>query len=267
MTIDEALEFADEWSRGVTIYPGAQGWRVVCMLLADEVRRLREERNPLAERVTELEQQGPRRGVQGIGRGMTYDEWLAQQENACDAVMYGRKVWEGAWSEIEQQLAAKDDEIRELVTSDNKVVADLSRYVETLEQKIADKNDAYRAACAVVAKMHEAAIGEVVGPVLGVVEVVANVREQLIEAQKQIVMLREELATTQSELETERRLSFRNQVAELERELFAMNGEITALKIQLLNRNVSNLEASANFAMTDMQQQQATPPASSSPCA
>jgi len=200
MTIDEALKFADEWSRGVTIYPGAQGWRVVCMLLADEVRRLR--------------------------------------------------------STAEEQLAAKDDEIRELVTSDNKVVADLSRYVETLEQKIADKNDAYRAACAVVAKMHEAAIGEVVGPVLGVVEVVANVREQLIEAQKQIVMLREELATTQSELETERRLSFRNQVAELERELFAMNGEITALKIQLLNRNVSNLEASANFAMTDMQQQQ-----------
>ncbi|MGL4263878.1 MAG: hypothetical protein ACRCTX_19860 [Afipia sp.] len=181
MTIDEALKFADEWSRGVTIYPGAQGWRVVCMLLADEVRRLR--------------------------------------------------------STAEEQLAAKDDEIRELVTSDNKVVADLSRYVETLEQKIADKNDAYRAACAVVAKMHEAAIGEVVGPVLGVVEVVANVREQLIEAQKQIVMLREELATTQSELETERRLSFRNQVAELERELFAMNGEITALKIQLLNRN------------------------------
>lgn len=174
MTIDEALKFADEWSRGVTIYPGAQGWRVVCMLLADEVRRLR--------------------------------------------------------STAKEQLAAKDDEIRELVTSDNKVVADLSRYVETLEQKIADKNDAYRAACAVVAKMHEAAIGEVVGPVLGVVEVVANVREQLIEAQKQIVMLREELATTQSELETERRLSFRNQVAELERELFAMNGEITALK-------------------------------------
>lgn len=41
MTIDEAMKFADEWSRGVTIYPGAQGWRVVCMLLADEVRRLR----------------------------------------------------------------------------------------------------------------------------------------------------------------------------------------------------------------------------------
>ena len=39
MTIDEALEFADEWSKGLTLYEGAQGWRVVCMLLAEEVRR------------------------------------------------------------------------------------------------------------------------------------------------------------------------------------------------------------------------------------
>jgi len=36
----------------------------------------------------------------------------------------------------QQQLAAKDDEIRDLVTSDNKVIVDLSKYVETLEQKI-----------------------------------------------------------------------------------------------------------------------------------
>ena len=41
MTIDECLEFADEWSRGLTLYEGAQGWRVVCMLLAGEVRRMR----------------------------------------------------------------------------------------------------------------------------------------------------------------------------------------------------------------------------------
>ena len=42
MTIDEALEFADEWSRGMTLHEGSQGWRVVCMLLAEEVRRMRE---------------------------------------------------------------------------------------------------------------------------------------------------------------------------------------------------------------------------------
>ncbi|MCK0507938.1 hypothetical protein [Aromatoleum anaerobium] len=43
MTIDECLDFADEWSRGMTIHEGSQGWRVVCMLLAEEVRRMRQQ--------------------------------------------------------------------------------------------------------------------------------------------------------------------------------------------------------------------------------
>ncbi len=43
MTIEECLEFADEWSKGMTIHEGSQGWRVVCMLLAEEVRRQRRE--------------------------------------------------------------------------------------------------------------------------------------------------------------------------------------------------------------------------------
>jgi hypothetical protein len=41
MTVDEALAFADEWSRGMTIHAGSQGWRLVCMLLAEEVRMRR----------------------------------------------------------------------------------------------------------------------------------------------------------------------------------------------------------------------------------
>ena len=43
MTVDDALEFADEWVRGMTIHEGSQGWRVVCMVLAEEVRSLRAE--------------------------------------------------------------------------------------------------------------------------------------------------------------------------------------------------------------------------------
>lgn len=39
MTIEECLAFADEWANGMTLREGVQGWRVVCMLLADEVRR------------------------------------------------------------------------------------------------------------------------------------------------------------------------------------------------------------------------------------
>ena len=39
MTIEEALEFADEWCLGMTPHEGSMGCRVVCMLLAEEVRR------------------------------------------------------------------------------------------------------------------------------------------------------------------------------------------------------------------------------------
>ena len=41
MTVDEALAFADTWSRGMTYHEDSQGWRIVCMLLAEEVRRYR----------------------------------------------------------------------------------------------------------------------------------------------------------------------------------------------------------------------------------
>lgn len=41
MPVEEALEHADEWIEGVSLYEGAQGWRVACATLAAEVRRLR----------------------------------------------------------------------------------------------------------------------------------------------------------------------------------------------------------------------------------
>lgn len=41
MTIEEALEFSDTWIRGMTIHEDSQGWRVVCMILAEEVRKMR----------------------------------------------------------------------------------------------------------------------------------------------------------------------------------------------------------------------------------
>jgi hypothetical protein len=42
MTIDEALEFADLWA---PLYDRSTVWRAVCMLLAEEVRRLRDDRD------------------------------------------------------------------------------------------------------------------------------------------------------------------------------------------------------------------------------
>lgn len=42
MPVSKALDFADEWTDGITFYPGSEGWRVVCKTLAAEVRRLRQ---------------------------------------------------------------------------------------------------------------------------------------------------------------------------------------------------------------------------------
>lgn len=44
MKINDALEFADAWSKGLTIYDGCDNprdWRVACMVLAAEVRKQR----------------------------------------------------------------------------------------------------------------------------------------------------------------------------------------------------------------------------------
>lgn len=40
MKLEEALQWADQWTEGQTFYEGMQGWRVVCAVLAAEVRRL-----------------------------------------------------------------------------------------------------------------------------------------------------------------------------------------------------------------------------------
>jgi hypothetical protein len=42
MTVAEALEIADACVQGVALHEGSKGWRVVCMVLASEVRRIRE---------------------------------------------------------------------------------------------------------------------------------------------------------------------------------------------------------------------------------
>jgi hypothetical protein len=49
--------------------------------------------------------------------------------------------------------------------------------------------------------------------------------------------------------------SQRERITELEQQLAAKDEENTALKIQLLNRSVSNMESSANFALAELKQQ------------
>ena len=41
MNIEEALEYANEWTKGSTFNEHSTGWRIVCAVLAAEVRHLR----------------------------------------------------------------------------------------------------------------------------------------------------------------------------------------------------------------------------------
>lgn len=47
MTVDQAIAYAIQWAPATV--RGADGWRVVCMVLAQEVQRLRGERKVLAD--------------------------------------------------------------------------------------------------------------------------------------------------------------------------------------------------------------------------
>lgn len=51
MTVDDALERADDWTRGLTLHPLSDGLRVGILVLATEVRRLRAESERLRAEV------------------------------------------------------------------------------------------------------------------------------------------------------------------------------------------------------------------------
>jgi chromosome segregation ATPase len=75
----------------------------------------------------------------------------------------------------------------------NEELDELARERDEIKAELTAKNDEYLFAAELVAQMHEAAMGGVFEPVLGVVEDVENVRKQLTEREKQIVMLRKAL--------------------------------------------------------------------------
>lgn len=45
MTVDEAIALADQWCAGLTMDADSKGWGAILLVLAEEVRRLREKEN------------------------------------------------------------------------------------------------------------------------------------------------------------------------------------------------------------------------------
>lgn len=105
----------------------------------------------------------------------------------------------------EEQLAKKDAEIERLKTVPMKYRrmafnAQLQDENEQLRQKLAKKDAEierikldHEACCVIVADMHAAAVGEIRGPIIGVIEDVADVRQQLVACQAREQQLREAL--------------------------------------------------------------------------
>jgi hypothetical protein len=62
--------------------------------------------------------------------------------------------------------------------------------VVALRAEVARWKLLYEEACMCIAEMHEAAVGEVRGPILGVVEDVAEIRERMLEAENILGELR-----------------------------------------------------------------------------
>lgn len=79
---------------------------------------------------------------------------------------------------------AANDWDAEFIAYTRTAAPELAREVIALRAELAQAREEYQNACALVARMHEAAMGEITGPVLGVVEDVANIRSQLAQARE-----------------------------------------------------------------------------------
>ena len=95
MTVEQAIQHAREWQQGLTVYQGAQGWRIVCMVLADAVERLTsaniiaeglaKQNKEMAERFIALKQERDelRRRVAELERSLkSVAEWLDGDTNS-----------------------------------------------------------------------------------------------------------------------------------------------------------------------------------------
>lgn len=117
MTIDECLAFADEWSRGMTSSADSQGWRVVCMLLAEEVREMRAD---LAEqcRLLGMGSEREARLMAQLAEGMTAASSLAMhiwdKHYKADAPNFGLcDSLPGVISQIDNMYAGLRNQLRE----------------------------------------------------------------------------------------------------------------------------------------------------------
>lgn len=119
----------------------------------------------------------------------TPDEWLEAARRLVDGDR-AAPSWSIAAGELEHRIDGLEAlfgvpvalPVREAARDLDDEARRLSSVLATALDDVAAKRRAYNAACQVVAQMHAAALGEVRGPIQGVVEDVANVRAAMVRA-------------------------------------------------------------------------------------
>jgi polyribonucleotide nucleotidyltransferase len=125
MTVDEALEFADEWMQGMSFYEGSQGWRVVCMVLASEVRLLRDAKSAFVDKEQDFTGVGNK--LEGLLRQDELQRNELTREVEVEMKLTRLEKLQKIQDEVEEFIAAHDLKNHHYL-SDKEIIAEFSMY-------------------------------------------------------------------------------------------------------------------------------------------
>jgi translation elongation factor EF-Ts len=125
MTVDEALEIADECVQGMALHEGSKGWRVVCMVLASEVRRVRELKSSFVDKEQDFTELGDK--LEGLLLQNELQRKELAREVEVEMKLTRLEKLQNIQDEVEEFIA-----VRELKThhylSDKEIIAEFSMY-------------------------------------------------------------------------------------------------------------------------------------------
>lgn len=103
MTVDDALERADDWTQGLTLHPLSDGLRVGILVLATEVRRLRAEVEPLKSDFDTY----MRIANEEVNRAAALEKDAARYRFLAERCRSTSEHWGGRWSIVIEGPAPK----------------------------------------------------------------------------------------------------------------------------------------------------------------
>lgn len=107
MTVDQAIAYAAQWAPAIV--RGADGWRVVCMVLAHEVQRLRGDRDSWEQQASDRTDDAVRFVRERDNLQLELDELRRQHDirgGVLEMVQQGRDEWRDAFHRLQSAANA-----------------------------------------------------------------------------------------------------------------------------------------------------------------